>query len=111
MTGAQAYATVSTNRTQYLTFSRPVALPGVMLQSGTYIFELPAPDTAPDIVRVTSRDRKIVFLMAYTRLVDRPAAVPPTDFVTLREAAPNQPAPIAVWWSNERLGRQFVYER
>jgi hypothetical protein len=99
------------NRLQYLTFSVPVALPGVTLHSGTYIFEVPDPDVAPDIVRVTSRDRRIVFLTAFTRSVDRPASVPPTQFVSLREATPNQPIPVAVWWSDARTGRQFVYEK
>jgi hypothetical protein len=100
-----------TSRTQYLTFSAPVALPGVTLHSGTYIFEVPEPEIAPDIVRVTSRDRKIVFLTAFTRSVDRPENVPLTQFVSLREAVPDQPSPIAVWWSDDRTGHQFVYEK
>jgi hypothetical protein len=98
-------------RTQYLTFNAPVALPGVTLHSGTYIFEIPEPDAAPDIVRVSSRDRKTVFLTAFTRSIDRPSSVPLTTFVSLREVAPSQPIPIAVWWSNAGTGRQFVYEK
>src|SRR6266545_2471743 len=43
----------------YLTFSRPVQLPGVVLNAGTYIFEQPNPLGAWDFVRVSSRDRKI----------------------------------------------------
>ena len=31
------------NKTTYLTFNRPVGLPGVTLGSGTYVFELPEP--------------------------------------------------------------------
>jgi hypothetical protein len=98
-----------TSHTQYLTFSGSVQLPGVTLHAGTYIFELPDSTGAPDIVRVTSRDRKIVFLMAYTRPVDRPDSVPPTQLVSLREVAPNQPVPIAVWWSDAERGREFIY--
>jgi hypothetical protein len=98
-------------RTQYLTFNAPVALPGVTLHAGTYIFEVPEPDIAPDIVRVTSRDRKTVFLTAFTRSIDRPTSAPLTTFVSLREVAPNQPVPITVWWSDVRTGRQFVYEK
>jgi hypothetical protein len=97
------------SRTQYLTFSRSVELPGVTLHSGTYIFELPDSAGAPDIVRVMSRDRKIVFLTAYTRSVDRPASLPPAELVSFREVAPNQPTPITVWWSDARRGREFVY--
>ena len=97
------------SRTQYLTFSRSVELPGVTLHSGTYVFELPDPDGAPDIVRVTSGDRKTVFLTAYTRSVDRPATVRPDELVSFREAGPGQPIPITVWWSDARRGREFIY--
>jgi hypothetical protein len=97
------------NRTQYLTFSSRGALPGVTLKSGTYIFEIPEPDAAPDIVRVLSRDRKTVFMTAYTRSVGRPAGIPLTQLVSLAEVAPNQPVPIITWWSDEGRGRQFIY--
>ena len=100
-----------TNRRQYLTFSRSVELPGVTLHAGTYVFELPDAIGAPDIVRVESRDRKTVYFTAYTRSISRPASVPSTQLVSVREVAPDQPVPITVWWSDERMGRQFVYER
>ena len=103
------HADVESTRMQYLTFTKPVALPGVTLASGTYIFEMPSPDSSNDIVRVTSRDRKIVYLTAFTRAVDRPAGMPLTQFVSLREVAPKEPMPISVWWSEARSGRQFIY--
>jgi hypothetical protein len=95
--------------TQYLTFSRPVALPGVTLHSGTYIFEMPDPNAAHDVVRVMSRDRKIVYLTAFTLEVDRPASVPPTQIVSLHEAAADGAMPVEVWWSGTTTGRQFIY--
>ena len=73
------------SRTQYLTFTRPVALPGVTLKSGTYIFELADPDAAPDVVRVLSRDRKTVFLTAFTS-VDRSARQRPAQSVRVARA-------------------------
>ena len=97
-------------KTQYLTFGQPVMLPGVELRAGTYIFETPSPDSSPDIVRVMSRDRKTVYFTAFTRLVDRPATTPMTAFVTTREVARDMPVPIAVWWSDARTGRQFIYQ-
>ena len=106
---APIHADVESTRMQYLTFTKPVSLPGVTLGSGTYIFEMPAPDSSHDLVRVTSRDRKIVYFTAFTRAVDRPAGIPLTQFVSLREVAPTEPAPINVWWSETRSGRQFVY--
>jgi len=98
-------------RTQYLTFGQAVALPGIALRAGTYIFEMPSPDASPDIVHVMSRDRKTVYFTAFTRLVDRPADMPMTQLISTREVAKDQPAPIAVWWSDARTGRQFIYEQ
>jgi len=109
-TVAGAYADVESSRTQYLTFSTPVALPGVTLLSGTYIFELPSPQISPDVVRVLSRDRKTVLFTAFTKPIGRPAEVPLNRLVSLQEVTPDRPTPIAVWWSDERTGRQFVYE-
>ena len=108
-TAAPMHADVESTRLQYLTFSKAVALPGVTLNSGTYIFEMPAPDSSHEIVRVLSRDRKIVYLTAYTHQIDRPASMPLTQFVSLKEVAPTEPMPIAVWWSDARTGRQFIY--
>jgi hypothetical protein len=102
-------AGVDAHHTEYLTFSRPVGLPGVTLGSGTYIFELADPDGGHDLVRVLSRDRKTLYLTAYTYPVSRPEVVPGTRFVSFRESAPDGPLPIAVWWSDGLAGREFVY--
>src|SRR5882672_1548568 len=66
-------ASTNAKHTMYVTFNRPVSLPGVTLGSGTYIFEAPDPESDQDLVRVLSRDRKIVILTTFTRAVDRPA--------------------------------------
>ena len=108
--GVSTRADSNPNKTTYLTFSAPVALPGVTLGSGTYIFELPEPGDAWTIVRVLSRDRSIVYYTGFTHPVSRPAGVSQEQMITFAEAQPNVPRPIAVWWpENESTGRQFVY--
>ena len=98
------------NRTTYITFSKPVGLPDVVLGPGTYMFELPDPFGAWDVVRVSSRDRTHVYLTAFTRLVDRPAGLPREQMVSLGEASPDTAAPVRVWWPiGENLGREFIY--
>ena len=104
-------ASVSDNHTMYLTFSRPVALPGVALGSGTYIFEMPEPLGAHNLVRVLSRDRKIVYLTAFTNPVERPNGLPRDQRISFKEAAPSRPLPIAVWWPENSTGREFVYAK
>jgi hypothetical protein len=67
---------VSASRTTYLTFSGPVALPGVTLPAGTYTFERANPDGDVHVVRVSSRDQRTVYLLAFTHLIERPDGLP-----------------------------------
>jgi hypothetical protein len=108
-TTASMQTTFDTRHTEYLTFSRPVGLPGVTLGTGTYIFEFANPEGAHDVVRVLSRDRKIVYLTAYTYEASRSEILPGTQYVSFVEAAPESVLPIAVWWSSDLAGREFVY--
>jgi hypothetical protein len=107
-TTASIGAGVHDNDTMYVSFNQPVALPGVSLGSGTYIFER-LDVHAHSVVRVLSRDRKIVLFNAFTYPVDRPAGLKRDQVVTFAEASPNSPKPIAVWWPEDSNGRQFIY--
>jgi hypothetical protein len=103
-------AASTSSKTTYLTFTRPVMLPGVALGSGTYTFEIPDPQMAWDVVRVSSRDRRVVYYSGFTRVVPRPAGLPKHQTVSFAEARASVPQPIAVWWpSNDSFGRQFIY--
>ena len=106
---ASMQTTFDTRHTEYLTFNRPVGLPGVTLGTGTYIFEFANPEGAHDMVRVLSRDRKIVYLTAYTYAANRSEILPGTQYVSFVETAPESVLPIAVWWSSNLAGREFVY--
>src|SRR5262245_26301541 len=93
----------------YLTFSGPVGLPGVTLAAGTYIFER-ADQNSMDIVRVSSKDRRQVYLTAFTHLTPRPAGLPANRAVTLGEAPAGTPAPITAWFPiGEQSGHAFIY--
>ena len=95
-----------------MTFSAPVALPGVSLGSGTYTFEIANPSSGADIVRVLSRDGSRAYFLGFTRAVKRPRSLPREQAVSLGESAKGTPPPITVWWpENESTGRQFVYPR
>ena len=95
-------------RREYLTFSAPIALPGVTLPAGTYAFEVPDAPFAPSLVRVRSKDGRHVYLTQHTRLVSRPWRDVPR--VTFGEAAPGAATPINIWFaSGEESGRQFIY--
>jgi hypothetical protein len=106
-TGASAMAPA---RTTYLTFTRSVAIPGVQLTPGTYIFELADPETGPGIVRVSSRDRSRVYVTVFTKNIDRPANVAADLMVLLGEASQGEAPPVRAWFpEGANKGYEFRY--
>ena len=102
----------SASRTTYVTFHRSVALPGVELNAGTYIFELANPHSNLNLVRVWSRDRSKVYLTTFTNIIERPAGLPADRIVTLGEARADAAAPVKAWFpSPSGDGHEFVYRR
>src|SRR2546427_6149537 len=79
------------DHTTYLTFNRPVSLPGVALGSGTYIFEIADSAGSHDVVRVLSRDRKLVYFLGLTHAVRRPAGLRADQVISFAEAPPSRP--------------------
>jgi hypothetical protein len=97
----------SSNHENRLTFSRPVALPGVVLPAGSYTFDV-ASDTALDVVVV--RNRTKVFYMGFTNQVLRPTWMPPGGLVMVGEAPANEAPPITAWYEIGRsIGHEFRY--
>ena len=100
------------SRASYVTFNRPVMMPGAELSAGTYIFELAAPHSNLNLVRVSSRDRTKIYLTAFTLIVDRPAGMPEDRTVTLGEARAGAAPPVRTWFpSKTGSGHQFIYSR
>jgi hypothetical protein len=104
---ASGQAWVTPNRTTLLTFSGPVALPGVVLAAGTYTFE--RADGHLDIVRVLSKDRSKVYFMAFTREVDRPEGLSADRVVTFGEASSGAPPIKARYPLDSSTGHAFIY--
>jgi hypothetical protein len=94
-----------------LTFSGPVALPGVALQPGQYVFRLADPSSSRKLIQVVSVDGKQVYGTFFSVPLDR-AEAPSKPEIRFMEAAPGSPAPVrAYWWANERTGSEFIYPR
>ena len=92
-----------------LTFSRPVALPGVVLPAGSYSFDI-AGETALDIVVVRNPKTARVYYMGFTNTVTRPRTMSKEAPITFGEAPANAPRPIAAWYEiGETTGHQFLY--
>jgi len=95
------------NHREYLTFSGPVAIPGVVLSAGTYVFEVPSPSFSNTLVTVRSRDGRQVYLTRFTRTVDRRDR---GEHVTFRETARGAVPQIDAWYPMAgEQGRQFIY--
>ncbi len=93
------------------TFSGPVALPGVTLPAGQYLFRLADPATSRKVVHVLSADGKTAYGMFFSLPAMRfePASTPQVQFM---ETAPGMPAAIKAWWyPGERTGYEFMYPK
>ena len=96
-----------------ITFSAPVALPGVTLAPGTYLFRSPS-EMSSNVVQVLRQDKgrpMVSYYMGITQPVERTNS-DPRSLVSLGEAVSGQPTPIKAWFPNgERFGHAFMYSR
>jgi len=103
---AYAFSNIHENR---LTFSKPVALPGVVLPGGSYSFNVASP-TALDVVVVRSADGRKVFYMGFTQTVSRPRTMSKDAPIAFGEASANETRPISTWYEiGSSTGHQFLY--
>jgi hypothetical protein len=108
-TAVSIRASTNAKHTMYVTFNRPVLLPGVTLKAGSYIFEAPDDVADHDVVRIFSRDRSNVILTTFTRAVDRPSGMKRNQVFSFGEAAGTGAQPITVWWPEDSVGHQWAY--
>jgi LPXTG-motif cell wall-anchored protein len=109
VTAGTALAQPSDKRT-YFTFDGPVALPGVTLPAGKYLFRL-ADATSRNVVQVLSADGKTSYALFFIHRVERPQASS-TPEVRFMETAAGMPSAIRTWWySGERSGYELVYPK
>ena len=101
-----AFSAIPFNHLEYLTFNRPVQLPGVSLGAGTYSFE--TADAGDHVVRVRNRATNLVVFQGFTMRVDRPASM--TRSVTFGESRRDEAVPIVTWYPPDMTyGHQFIY--
>jgi hypothetical protein len=108
LTAAPAFAQLADHRT-FFTFSSPVAIPGVTLPAGKYLFR--TADGRGDIVQVLSADGKTPYAAFFIYRVNRsePAGDPEVRFM---ETAAGMPHALRAWWyPGVRSGYEFVYPK
>jgi hypothetical protein len=108
--GANAFTGTSDKRT-YFTFSQPVALPGVTLPAGTYMFRLADDTTTRKVIQVANKEGTKSFAMLHTVPVYRPDS-PRNPEVRFMETAAGAPIAVRAWWKDgERTGYGFIYSK
>ena len=107
---SSTHALTPANRLTYLTFSEPVALPGVTLAPGVYAFELADPTTSANVVSVRDKARTKAYFMGFTQRIDRPRGMADTGAVSFGEASRGQARPIVAWYPPDSdTGLKFLY--
>ena len=106
--GASAF---TSDKRTYFTFSQPVALPGVTLPAGTYMFRLADDTTTRKVIQVSNKEGTQSFAMLHTMPVYRPDA-PRDPEVRFMETASGAPIAVRAWWQQgERTGYGFIYSK
>ena len=106
--GANAY---TSDKRTYFTFSQSVALPGVTLPAGTYMFRLADDTTTRKVIQVTNKAGTESFAMLHTIPVYRPDA-PRDSEVRFMETASGAPIAVRAYWlGGERTGYGFIYSK
>ncbi len=95
----------------YFTFSGPVALPGVTLPAGRYVFRIVDTETSRKVIQVLSDDEKKPFAMMNT-IPDQKRDPVKDATVSFYETPKGTPAAVKSWWyPSESIGYQFIYPR
>ncbi len=95
----------------YLTFSTPVALPGVTLPAGTYRFTHPECGVSDRVLRVSSEDGLEVYATLLTVPEDRVTSDNQPD-VIFAEGTTGAPKAVKAWfYPGERTGDELIYPK
>jgi hypothetical protein len=93
----------------YLTFSKPVQLPGMTLPAGRYRFQIADQEESRRVIKVGSDDGKKQYGMLLT--IPNEVRTPPKDALVLFGEAPaDQPDAVKAWvYPGESIGYEFIY--
>jgi len=97
---------------EILTFSGPVALPGITLRAATYSFEVVDYRTSGSVIRVRDNTTRQSVFLGLTDRVERPTSVKKGPSIVFAESPRGVPPPIIVWYpSGLSVGHRFSYPR
>jgi len=93
-----------------MTFSGPVELPGMRLESGTYVFRI-ADTASRNVIQVLSGDEKEMLGQWLFVSAERPEVTGDT-VVTFRETSAASTPAVQFWYyPGEKIGKEFIYPK
>jgi hypothetical protein len=95
----------------YFTFNQSVALPGVTLPAGTYMFRLADPDTTRRVIQVSDKQGTESYAMLLTVPAYRVDAARDSEIRFLETPAGAPRAVNAWWYVGDNTGYQFIYSK
>jgi len=99
------------NKLTYVTFSKAVQLPGVMLPAGRYRFELADVVESRRVIKVQSEDGRKQFAMLLT-VPNQLRDAQKNPVVLFKETAEGQPDAVRSYnYPGERTGYELIYSR
>jgi len=106
--GANAF---TSDKRTYFTFNQPVALPGVTLPAGTYMFRIANTETSRNVIQVSNKQGTESYALLNTVQAQRPD-VPKDSEIRFRETAAGVPPAVGTYWyMGERSGYEFIYSK
>lgn len=97
----------------FFTFSGPVAVPGVTLPAGKYLFRLPTTIASGErhVMQVLSADGRNSYAMFFGVSANR-TDYPAKPEVRFMETAAGMPAAVKTWWyPGDKAGYEFIYPK
>ena len=110
---AVASARPTPDKRVFFTFSGPVAVPGMTLPAGKYMFRLPTTIASGErhVMQVLSSDGNTSYAMFFGISANR-TDDPTKPEVRFMETAAGMPAAVKTWWyPGDKAGYEFVYPR
>ena len=99
------------NKKTMLTFGQSVALPGIVLEPGTYVFKVPDFFNYRHVVQVYSADESKLLTTIIAAASERQTT---SDRTALRfgEGRRSLPEPLERWfYPQDKIGQQFIYSK
>lgn len=110
---ASAQGAATGDKRVFFTFSGPVAVPGVTLPAGKYLFRLPTTVASGErhVMQVLSADGRNSYAMFFGISANR-TDYPVKPEVRFMETAAGTPAAVKTWWyPGDKAGYEFIYPK